>query len=124
MSNLTFTLDTIPPTLNHYYLLNRNGSRRLSDAAITFRSVAGYAAKAAAQAQAWRYPDKGRLALSVRFTFATQHKHDIDNRCKCLLDSIAPVLGFDDSVIDRLTVERAGYVKGAPRCEVVLEVLE
>ena len=123
MHNLTFTVDLLPPTANHYWLLNRNGSRRLSDAAISFRSIAGYAARVAASEQAWQYPTDARLSVSVRFRFATRHKQDIANREKCLIDSIAPVLGFDDSVIDRLLLERDGYEKGKPRCEIVVEVL-
>ncbi len=121
---LTLDIPYMPPTVNHYWLLNRNGSRRLSDEAISFRVRAGYEAKARAAELGWQYPPDARLALTVRLTFGSRRRADIDNRCKPILDTLADALGFDDSVIDRLVVERAPVVPGKPACSVVLEVLE
>lgn len=121
---LVLEIPFLPPTVNHMYALNRNGSRRLTDEAISFRSRAGYAAKEAAQLSGWQYPQGARLAMTVRLTFGTKRKSDIANREKALTDAIAPVLGFDDEVIDRLVIERAPVVPGKPACVIVLEVLE
>jgi Holliday junction resolvase RusA-like endonuclease len=105
------------------YRPNGRGGRILTDEAMSFRERAGWEAKAAVTDQGWHYPPGARLALTMRLTFGSRRKADLDNRCKAALDAIAPVLGFDDSVIDRLVIERAGMVPGCPACVIVLEIV-
>jgi Holliday junction resolvase RusA-like endonuclease len=56
-------------------------------------------------------------------TFGDKRNQDIDNRIKSALDALALALGFDDNCIDRIVIERAGYARGCPRCELILEAL-
>ena len=118
---LTVILDILPPTVNHMYAANANGGKRLTDAANAFRELAGYTARAAATRTGFR--PAPRMALTMRLTFGDRRNQDIDNRIKSALDALALALGFDDSCVDRIVIERAGYARGCPRCELILEAL-
>lgn len=70
-----------------------------------------------AQEQYTEPPMKKYVELEVRLFFSTRGKHDIDNYCKILLDSLSGILYEDDSQIERLTLTK--YVdKTNPRIEV------
>ncbi len=119
---LVVIVPMLPPSVNHYYLLNKNGSRRLSDEARAFREYAGLEARSTASLMGWRVP-AGRLKLTLLLTFGSRRKTDIDNRIKAGLDALALALGFDDSRVDRIEVERVGVEPGRPLCEMILEGL-
>jgi len=108
----------LPPTVNHYKLPNGRGGSYLSDDVNLFRSLVAAELYGVAV-------DLGdaRLALRIALTFGTRHRCDIDNRAKSAIDALALALDFDDARIDRLVVERVGYDKGRPACEMTLEVL-
>ena len=110
----------LPPTVNHLYINNGNGGKVLGDGARLFRQLVAVACQFGGYTSA---PD-GDLVLTVRLTFPDKRRSDLDNRLKACQDALALALGFDDARIARLTVERAGYDKGRPACEMVLEVLE
>lgn len=116
---ITTTIDMLPPTVNHMYLARRDGGKALTDEAYTFRALVGLALRSAPPV-----PQDGDLAVTLRLTFPDRRRTDIDNRAKAAIDALALALGFDDRRVARLVVERAGYAKGAPACELVLEVLE
>jgi crossover junction endodeoxyribonuclease RusA len=61
-------------------------------------------------------------AVSVALHAPNRARIDLDNRAKGLLDAIYRALGMDDSVIDRLTLERAPVVAGG-RALVLIETL-
>lgn len=62
---------------------------------------------------------KGRLAVSIFLTPSTDHKWDIDNRVKPVLDALECIID-DDNQIDELWVKR--LAKGPKkRCIVLLE---
>lgn len=111
----------LPPTVNHMYLPNARGGKRLSPEAELFRSLVWTEVVSTQPRPA--VPDAGPLALTVRLTFGTKRRQDLDNRLKAAQDALALALAFDDARIKRLTVEDAGHDKGRPACEMVLEVL-
>jgi crossover junction endodeoxyribonuclease RusA len=65
--------------------------------------------------------DAGRLELSVMLYPPDRRRRDIDNVCKALLDSLTFAgLIEDDSLIDKLTIERGTVVKGG-KCRIYLQ---
>lgn len=122
MSALTVIVPILPPTVNHMYIATRDGGKALSDQAQAFRKLAGYEARITANTIGWTVP-QGRLRLTIALTFGDRRNQDIDNRAKAGIDALALALGFDDSRIDELVIRRAGYDKGRPLCEMILEPL-
>jgi crossover junction endodeoxyribonuclease RusA len=61
-------------------------------------------------------------AVSIALHAPNRARIDLDNRCKGLLDAMYRALDMDDSVIDRLTLERAPVVAGG-RALVLIETL-
>lgn len=120
MTTLTLTLP-IPPGTNNLYA-TVHGHRVLSSEGRAYKARASRLAIAEALVSRWRYPVGGRLTVAVRLWFADRRRRDIDN-IKALIDSIAEGLRFDDCMIDRLEIERAGVDKERPRAEVTLTVL-
>jgi Holliday junction resolvase RusA-like endonuclease len=110
----------LPPTVNHMYVSRRGGGKALTEEARTFRHEVWCALFDAGLP---RVPPAGDLAVTVRLTYGDRRRTDIDNRVKAALDALATALEFDDARVARLVVERAGYAKGKPACELVLEVL-
>ncbi len=119
--NQALTFDVpVPPTTNHAYA-TVNGRRVLSAAGRVFKQEVRLLARLAANAQEW-IPE-APWSLTLRLYFPTARRRDLSNTVKLLEDAISEALGFDDSQIDRLVVERAGVDKARPRAEVVLEEL-
>ena len=107
-----------PPSVNHMWVRNRNGSVRVSAAGKLFRDEVTMMRPG---------PGKlcltGRLAVSVRLHAPDKRRRDLDNSMKALLDALAHALVYvDDSQIDRLVVERGPVDRKNPRAEV--EVVE
>ena len=119
---LVVIVPMLPPSQNHMYLLNKDGSRRLSDEAKTFREYAGLEARSTASLTGWRVPT-GRLKFTLLLTFGSRRKTDVDNRIKSALDALALALGFDDSRVDEIIVRRVGVEPGRLLCEMILEGL-
>lgn len=118
---ITISVRVLPPSVNHMYAPNADGSKRLTDQARAFREFAGYEARVEAARAGFR--PAPRMALTMRLTFGDRRNQDIDNRVKAALDALALALGFNDSCVDRIVIERAGYDKGRPLCEMTLEAL-
>lgn len=95
-----------PPSVNHYWLLNRNGSRRISERGNVFR--------AAVQA---RCPGirqiAGPVAVSVRAHPPDKRRRDLDNILKSLLDALQHALLIeDDSNVAELHIVRQEIIPG------------
>jgi len=116
---LTVIVPMLPPTVNHMYAPNRDGSKRLTDEARAFREAVLLEARSTANLTGWRVPD-GRLKVAIKLTFGSKARTDIDNRAKAAIDAVALALGFDDARIDRVVIERIGVDPKRPLCELIL----
>lgn len=100
---MTLTLPW-PPSVNHYWLRNRNGSVRVSGAGMAFRMqvMSLYRGK----------PLTGRLAVVVDLYPPDRRRRDVDNvGGKALLDALAHAGVYeDDSQIDDLHIRRREVV--------------
>lgn len=96
-----------PLTTNNLYRTGKNGCRYKTKEAAAYHEEAGQVARLTVPA-----PLAGRLAVSVVISPKRGVGMDLDNACKCCLDSLTGVVWNDDSQIWRLTVERTGPVKG------------
>lgn len=113
---IILTIAALPPTVNHMYISCKGGRKALSGEAEAFRGLVLQALNGARPA----VPD-GPLAFTLRLTFDTKRRQDIDNRIKAALDAVAIALRFDDCRVSRIVAERAGYAAKAPCCELVIE---
>jgi Holliday junction resolvase RusA-like endonuclease len=121
---LTVAVGMLPPTVNHQYITRAGGGKALTREAATFRRLVGSLCRTAVREAGWSYPEGARLELEIRLTFPNRKNQDIDNRVKAALDALALALGFNDSCVDRIVVERVGVVRNRPLCEMVLRVME
>lgn len=114
----------VPPTTNLAYVhVAETGRRVLTKVGRQFKKAAKKTIQGEALVQRWGYSKGQRLALRLTLYFPTTQRRDISNCVKLVEDSLAEVLGFDDSAVDLLLVQRAGVDHIYPRCEVGLEVL-
>lgn len=99
-----------PPTSNHAYATARTSagvSRRVkSSNARNYANVAFILTKRVHPRPIFTTTD--RIAVTLLLYPPDARRFDIANREKILIDAIAPALGFDDSQIDRITIERCG----------------
>lgn len=116
----------IAPSLNNAYSQSRNGRRFLTDEGRSFKTQAGLIVHAvAAQAGLDIAPRLSRVAIVMRFYFPDRRSYarrDIDNCYKLAGDAIAEALGYNDSRVDRIVLERAGIDQDRPRCEVEISI--
>jgi Holliday junction resolvase RusA-like endonuclease len=119
MDKLTVIVPTLPPTINHAYKSIGKGRKALTDEALAFRQEVSAEARTTARMTGWRLPD-GPLEFHLFLTYGSNRRTDIDNRVKMAIDAIALAIGFDDARIDKIEIERVGYDKGNPLCEMVL----
>lgn len=94
-----------PPSVNHYYRRNRNGSVRIGEEGKAYRKTVTLLLRRFLIRNAG-FPDQ-RIAVWVDAWPPDKRKRDLDNLGKCLLDSLkhAGVYG-DDSQIDDLRFVR------------------
>jgi hypothetical protein len=93
--------------------------RVLTQEGRTYKDIAGYTIKAAANRAGWEY-DGERLKMILRIYFENRIRRDITNCIKIAEDAAAEALGFDDTVVDSFLVERAGIDKVLPRADLVI----
>lgn len=118
---LSITLP-LPPSTNNLYN-TQHGHRVLSKQGQAYRAEAGWLIKSAATKLPWRTRPGQRYALELVLYWPDQRRRDLSNAIKCLEDTAADVLGFDDCRIDLLVVKRGPVDKDNPRTEVCIEVL-
>lgn len=121
MNVLTLTLP-MPPTTNLLYA-TVNGRRVLSKAGREYKEQAGWQVLIAAKQAGLRIRPNDRMSLTLLAWFGDNRRRDLSNIIKVLEDSVAEALGFDDTRIDILHVERAGIDHSNPCVAVTLEVL-
>ena len=91
-----------PPSVNHYWLRNRNGSVRISDAGLAFREEVAYVCRQKRIKRAL-----GRLEVRIAVNPPDARRRDLDNVLKALLDALQHAGAYeDDSQIDRILIER------------------
>ena len=96
-----------PPSVNHYWLRNRNGSVRVSKEGVSFRQEVWLRCR---QERIKRL--HGRLSVEVAAYPPDLRKRDLDNILKALLDALKHGGAYDDDgQIDRLLVVRCGIIK-------------
>ena len=89
-----------PPSVNHYWLPNFNHSKRISDKGNQFRAEVIHACRG-------HDGIMGRVSVSVIANPPDKRKRDLDNIFKALLDALRHAgMIEDDSLIDRLLIER------------------
>ena len=96
-----------PPTSNHAYatVTTRGGARRVKSAAArNYALVAQILTKRVHPIPPFTTND--RISISIALHPPDSRRFDIANREKILVDAISSVLGFDDSQVDRITMER------------------
>ena len=109
-----------PPTVNHYWLRNRNGSVRISPAGLAFRQEVALKCR---QERIKRLT--GRLAVVVEAFPPDNRRRDLDNVLKALLDALQHGGAFeDDSQIDDLRIIRMASVPKNPQVWVTLALLK
>lgn len=108
-----------PPSINTYWR-NFRGHMVLSKAGREYKAaIADYVAANNVP----KYGDK-RLKITMILQPRDKRKIDIDNRIKCVLDSLQDAGVFDDDwQIDELHVHRGEQVKGG-RLLLTIEVIE
>lgn len=108
-----------PPSVNSYW--RRAGHRiYLSPAGRKFKLDAWQDVHAALGEVE---PLKGRLGVQIELVAPNKVRDsDIDNRIKCVLDSLEGILFENDSQIDRLIVQRLPIAKPG-HCDVIVSEL-
>lgn len=116
MAQVVLTLP-MPPSTNHMYVSVGRHRKILSKEYNAFKAKVK---------DIWEDQGKpklkGRLELSVALYFDSKRRNDVSNRIKCLEDSLTGHLYDDDSQIDKLYVERAGFNKPAACVVIVKEM--
>ena len=91
-----------PPSVNHYWERNRNGSVRVGQAGRAYRDTVGWKCR-----QERISGLRGRLAVSIKASPPDRRKRDLDNLLKAILDALQHGGAYeDDSQIDELTIKR------------------
>jgi Holliday junction resolvase RusA-like endonuclease len=98
-----------PPTSNHAYatITTRAGARRVKSAAArNYALITQVLTKRVHPTPIFTTSD--RIAVTLQLHPPDARRFDIANREKILIDAVSRVLGFDDSQIDIITIERCG----------------
>jgi Holliday junction resolvase RusA-like endonuclease len=113
---LSFVLQ-MPPTVNDaWHHIPATGGKALTDEHRQFRTNVISRVRHEMRTDP---PLAGRVELTLRLTFNTRRRTDIDNRVKPLQDALTHAKAYhDDSQIDRLIVER--LLGPQELCEVTL----
>ena len=114
----------IPPSTNHAYAV-RNGRKVKTTAAREYASEVMWrvADEVRVEADSGFVTRDDRLAVTITVYEPDRRKRDLANLEKLVVDAVAKQLGFDDSQIDRLTLERAPVDRKNPRLVLTLEAI-
>jgi len=127
MSDVLKLTIPVPPSLNNAYatfkgrrLLSREG--RAFKEGVKTQVLFEQRRRISAEGR-WGCTRGDRLSLVMEVYFRDARRRDLSNLVKLAEDALAESLGFDDSAVVVLHVERKENDKSNPRCEVRLEVL-
>ncbi|MCR4299734.1 MAG: RusA family crossover junction endodeoxyribonuclease [Gallionella sp.] len=97
-----------PPSVNHYWLLNCGGGRRICDAGKRFRlAVQLIMNRSGVESM------PGRLSVEIIASPPDKRRRDVDNLLKAILDALQHAgLYADDNAIDVLKICRGDVIKG------------
>ena len=96
-----------PPTINHYYVNTRTGSRVGPNGKVYQQAV-----WLSCRKQGIKKPLKERLSVAIECYVPDKRKRDLDNVLKALLDALEGAGVYEnDSQIDGLAIFRAGVEK-------------
>ena len=95
-----------PPSVNHYWMRNKNGSMRICQAGIDFRNATSGNALLSGIT-----PGKvlftGHVHVSITAFPPDRRKRDVDNILKCVLDALGKAGVYtDDSNVWKLTIQK------------------
>ena len=98
-----------PPTINHYWLRNKDGGIRISAKGVNFREHCQWQAKAQKADKALTGP----LVVDIVAHMPDKRRRDLDNVLKALLDGLthSGVWGDDSQVVD-LRIRKASSLGG------------
>lgn len=105
---------TMPPSANRYWRTDRRGFNYISDEAKQYKRFV-------ADVAGLKTPIYSDVAVTVK-VFRPQRSGDLDNRLKCLLDSLRGVVFADDKQVVEIHAFRFEDPK-RPRVEVEIKVL-
>jgi len=112
----------VPPSVNHYFQRNKNGSMRISEDGLRFRDeVMVRVIKRYGKPKTIH----GRVFVEIQIAFKDYVRRDLDNVLKALLDGLEHAgIYQNDSQIDELIIVRLPVEKPG-RCDVrILEINE
>ena len=89
-----------PPSANRYYRTFK-GRMLISKGGREYKETVGWMARLSGVPKTL-----GKVEVELYVSPPDNRRRDLDNVCKCLLDSIKDALIEDDSQIDRLTLVR------------------
>jgi Holliday junction resolvase RusA-like endonuclease len=123
LNELHFIHYDTPPSTQHIYNYRAIGRNKLTKymnpKAKKFKSELIKTIKAQLPDN-WKPLNKDmRLNAFIELTFPTQHKHDVDNYSKLILDSMNKLVYDDDSQILLCSVNKK-YEKGEPRVRITI----
>ena len=100
-----------PPSINHYWQRNRDGSVRVGAPGVRFRMEA---TQEFTRAYGLHFPPSNvRLSVKIYAHPPDKRRRDLDNTLKAILDSLQCAGAYeDDSQIDDLHIVRKKVVKG------------
>lgn len=97
-----------PPSVNHYWLRNQNGSMRVSAEGKTYRERVMWKLN-----RAVRQPLQGMLAVDILVDMPDKRRRDLDNILKACMDSLtAAGVWIDDSQVADLRIRKSGRIGG------------
>lgn len=116
-----------PPSVNHYWLVTKQGGRRVSPRGTEFRDAVWLVVSRNVRL-ADRFRKDDRLRADVRIYLPDGRQRDIDNIFKALFDAVTKSnLWYDDSQVRKLcaeTVERTKHEYKAGAVALTVSVLE
>jgi crossover junction endodeoxyribonuclease RusA len=112
-----------PPTTNHAYTVARGRKIKTAAARAYANDVQIACIEQLAATQARRWTRATRFAATVTVSAPDKRRRDLANTEKLAIDAVFDWLDFDDSQIDRLTIERGAVDRERPRLVLTLEVL-
>ena len=106
---IEITVDALPPSVNHAHVRTKRGAVRSPEFdafALLVRHATAHVSR-----PAWI----GARGVVVEIDVGINHRRDLDNCLKVLLDSLAAALQFDDRHIEQITIRRDSTIAGKTR---------